>query len=100
MRNASDRRPKPSHRVLLLFSGPFSRPDGISSFLSRYGVPTDSVDNDDKTGGGAAHDILNNAVYERLLKRCADGYYAAIIASPPCATFSVSRLYRSADAAD
>eukprot|EP00965_Chrysotila_dentata_P005756 189933-Pleurochrysis_carterae.AAC.1 len=46
MRNAGDRRPTPSRRVLLLFSGPFARPDGISSFLARYGVPTDSIDND------------------------------------------------------
>eukprot|EP00965_Chrysotila_dentata_P098742 3264744-Pleurochrysis_carterae.AAC.1 len=61
MRNAGDRRPTPSHRVLLLFSGPFARPDGISSLLARYGVPTDSTDNDCKTGGGKEHDILNNA---------------------------------------
>eukprot|EP00965_Chrysotila_dentata_P108840 3595509-Pleurochrysis_carterae.AAC.1 len=63
-------------------------------------MPTDSIDNDSKTGGGNEHDILNNAVYERLLRRCADAYYAAVVASPPCSTFSVSRLYRSADAAD
>eukprot|EP00965_Chrysotila_dentata_P216655 6189503-Pleurochrysis_carterae.AAC.3 len=51
-------------------------------------------------GGGNEQDVLNNAVYERLLQRCADGYYAAVIASPPCSTFSVSRLYQSADATD
>eukprot|EP00965_Chrysotila_dentata_P072292 2389217-Pleurochrysis_carterae.AAC.1 len=90
----------PSRRVLLFFSGPFSRPDGISSFLHRYGISADCIDNDRNTGGGSTHDVLNNAVSERLLQRCAGGYYAAVIASPPCSTFSVSRLYQSADASD
>eukprot|EP00965_Chrysotila_dentata_P156976 5186268-Pleurochrysis_carterae.AAC.1 len=99
MRGMNSKR-SPSHRVLLLFSGPYSRPDGVSSFLQRYGVSSDCIDNDHDTGGGDAHDVLNNAVYERLLQRCADGYYAAIIASPPCSTFTVSRLYQSIDSPD
>eukprot|EP00965_Chrysotila_dentata_P190360 6173840-Pleurochrysis_carterae.AAC.2 len=90
----------PSRRVLLLFSGPFSRADGIFAFLSRYGIPSDCIDSENKLGGGREHDILINAVYERLLQRCADGYYAAVVVSPPCSTFSVSRLYQCPDATD
>eukprot|EP00965_Chrysotila_dentata_P035104 1168275-Pleurochrysis_carterae.AAC.1 len=56
-------------------------------------MPSACVDSDHKLGGGREHDILVNA-------RCADGYYGAVVASPPCSTFSVSRLYRSPDAPD
>eukprot|EP00965_Chrysotila_dentata_P119290 3943616-Pleurochrysis_carterae.AAC.1 len=61
-----------ARRVLLLFSGPFDRPDGIASFLHRYGLTADNVDNDSARGGGASHDLLTDSVYERLLQRCAD----------------------------
>eukprot|EP00965_Chrysotila_dentata_P084176 2779111-Pleurochrysis_carterae.AAC.1 len=39
-------------------------------------------------------------VYERLLQRCADGYYAAVVASPPCSTFSVSRFFSTPNSPD
>eukprot|EP00965_Chrysotila_dentata_P071209 2352835-Pleurochrysis_carterae.AAC.1 len=66
------RNPSKSNRVLILFSGPLSRPDGIAAFLQRYGIISDCVDSCPTHGGGSAHDILVNSVYERLLQRCAD----------------------------
>eukprot|EP00965_Chrysotila_dentata_P010008 326316-Pleurochrysis_carterae.AAC.1 len=89
-----------SRRVLLLFSGPFSRPDGIAAFLTRYGLTADCVDNCSSDGGGDAHNVLVDSVYQRLLQQCADGYYAAIFASPPCSTFSVSRFFSASNATD
>eukprot|EP00965_Chrysotila_dentata_P103725 3423651-Pleurochrysis_carterae.AAC.1 len=89
-----------SRCVLLLFSGPFSRPDGIASFLTRYGMTADCVDNCPSDGGGDAHNVLVDSVYERLLQRCSDGYDAAVFASPPCSTFSVSRFFSAPDAPD
>eukprot|EP00965_Chrysotila_dentata_P189144 6173167-Pleurochrysis_carterae.AAC.4 len=89
-----------SRRVLLLFFGPFSRPDGLSAFLARYGVAADCIDNAEVDGGGRGHNILVDSVYERLLQRCADKYYAAVIASLPCFTFSVSLFFHCNDAAD
>eukprot|EP00965_Chrysotila_dentata_P086003 2838326-Pleurochrysis_carterae.AAC.1 len=93
-------RPSKSSRVLVLFSGPLSRPDGIATFLQRYGLAADCVDSCPAQGGGSAHDILVNSVYERLLQRCADGYYMAVFASPPCFAFSVSRFFSSASSTD
>eukprot|EP00965_Chrysotila_dentata_P132034 4365066-Pleurochrysis_carterae.AAC.1 len=89
-----------SRRALLLFSGPIHRRDGIAAFLSRFSYAADSVDNDPCTGGGSAHNLLDNAVYEQLLHRCAGGYYSAVLASPPCSTFTVSRFFASPSAKD
>eukprot|EP00965_Chrysotila_dentata_P057095 1894464-Pleurochrysis_carterae.AAC.1 len=63
-------------------------------------MTADCVDNCSSDGGGDAHNVLVDSVYERLLQRCADGYYAAIFASPPCSTFSVSRFFSASDATD
>eukprot|EP00965_Chrysotila_dentata_P099893 3300316-Pleurochrysis_carterae.AAC.3 len=57
------------HAECSYFSGPFSRPDGMSSFLCQLGLTADCVDNCTKDGGGHAHSILVNSVYERLLQR-------------------------------
>eukprot|EP00965_Chrysotila_dentata_P111447 3684891-Pleurochrysis_carterae.AAC.1 len=43
MRGMNTNQLPPSRRVLL-FSGPYSRPDGISTFLHRYGILSDCVD--------------------------------------------------------
>eukprot|EP00965_Chrysotila_dentata_P027733 921908-Pleurochrysis_carterae.AAC.1 len=72
----------------------------MSSFLIQHGLTADCVDNCTKDGGGHAHDILINSVYERLLQRCADGYYMAVFASPPCSSFSVSRFFKGENSVD
>eukprot|EP00965_Chrysotila_dentata_P110183 3641170-Pleurochrysis_carterae.AAC.1 len=55
----------------------------------------DTIDKHRAYGGGDEHDILRDSVYQRLLQRCAAGEYAAVVASPPCSTFSISRHFRS-----
>eukprot|EP00965_Chrysotila_dentata_P219401 6191121-Pleurochrysis_carterae.AAC.1 len=53
---------KSSRRVLLLFSWPFERPDGIASFLLRFGLSADNIDNDDAQGGGGALTICSSTL--------------------------------------
>eukprot|EP00965_Chrysotila_dentata_P162021 5350279-Pleurochrysis_carterae.AAC.1 len=74
--------------------------DSPRFWLGRYKVSSDCLNNADVDGGGQELNILINSVYERLLQRCADGYYAAVMASPLCSTFSVSRFLRCDNAAD
>ena len=45
-----------------------------------------------KQGGGNQHDILNDAFFSELLERATSGEFAALVAGPPCSTFSVSRF--------
>ena len=44
--------------------------------------------------GGADHDVLDDAFYGTLLQRAQQGDFVAVIASPPCTTFSVGRHMR------
>ena len=39
-------------RALSLFSGPYARSDGLSSYLRTYGWSVDQIDNDGERGGG------------------------------------------------
>ena len=89
-----------SRRVLLLFSGPYARPDGIAAFLQRLGLDVDMIDSCSSTGGGKKDDLLDDTVYTNLLRRAQRGSYVAIFAAPPCSTFSISRFVRSPDSAD
>ena len=81
-----------SRTVLLLFSGPKRRPDGLAAFLLRLGYDAVLVDNDPVLGGGAREDILHDRVYQSLMARVRAGEFLAIIAAPPCGTFSISRF--------
>ena len=83
-----------SSLVLLLFSGPKRRPDGLAAFLNQLGYTCELVDNDPVDGGGAREDLLDNTVYETLLERVKAGEFLAIIAAPPCGTFSISRFIK------
>ena len=57
-----------SRRALILFSGPYARPDGLVAFLQRLGLEVVPVDND-PNGGDRTHDILDNEFYSSLLRR-------------------------------
>eukprot|EP00965_Chrysotila_dentata_P105564 3486348-Pleurochrysis_carterae.AAC.1 len=57
-----------SRRVLLLFSGPFQRPGGIAAFLTQSERKCDTLDNHRAYGGGEAHNLLHDSVYQRLLQ--------------------------------
>ena len=89
-----------SKRVLVLFSGPYARPDGLVAELLRRGLSVTAVDSDAARGGDKRHDILLDECYESLLRRVQRGEFVAIFAAPPCSTFSVSRLIRSPTAKD
>jgi len=89
-----------SKRLLLLFSGAYNRPDGLAQFARQLGLEVDMFDSDPNTGGGESADITKEAVYEMLRERIVRGVYAAIIAAPPCSTFSISRFFESATSSD
>ena len=79
--------PRLSQRVLVLFSGPYSRPDGLISFLRKEGLHVSAIDNSASNGGDTNHDILKNSVYESLLRRVQRGEFLGVFAAPPCSTF-------------
>ena len=89
-----------SRRVLLLFSGPYARPDGVAAFLQRLGLDVDLIDSCSSTGGGERDDILKDDVYTNLLRKAQRGTYVAVFAAPPCSTFSISRFVHSPDSSD
>ena len=55
------------------------------------------VDSDERHGGNAAHNILKDEFYTQLLQRTKSGEFLAIVAAPPCSTFSVARHFKSSD---
>ena len=57
------------------------------------------LDNDAKHGG-VADDITKDKVYDDLLRRCRIGEFLAVLAAPPCSTFSVSRFFAASDSDD
>eukprot|EP00965_Chrysotila_dentata_P095946 3170637-Pleurochrysis_carterae.AAC.1 len=73
-----------SRRVHARRSFPASFAALLRSF--RFGLTADCVDNCTTNGGGNLHIVLVDSEYERLLQRCADGYYTCVFASPPCST--------------
>lgn len=82
-----------STKVLVLFSGPYSRADSLGAFLHRFGLSSVPVDNHANLGGGSAHDILGDEFFHSLLARVRAGDFCGIFAAPPCGTFSVSRFH-------
>ena len=80
-----------SRRVLILFSGPYARPDGLVAFLQRLGLEVVPVDND-SSGGDKTHDLLRNEFYSDLLRRAQRGEFLVIWAALPCSTFSICRF--------
>jgi hypothetical protein len=83
-----------SRHILLLFSGPYNRADGLAAFLMRLGFEVTMVDNS-AHGGDERHDILIDSFYADLLQRAHRGDFLAVLAAPPCSTFSISRFIHS-----
>ena len=84
-----------SRHVLLLFSGPYGRQDGLAAYLRECGFHVTVIDNDAANGGNHKHDVLDNAFFDKLLRRVRGGHFFAIFAAPPCSTFSVSRFFET-----
>lgn len=75
--------------VLHLFSGPFSRKDGLQAHLQQHNITCINID---KQYGGDEHDLLSEQVYERLQHMIKQGKIRALVAAPPCSTYSVARF--------
>ena len=86
--------PARSLKLLNLFSGPYSRSDGLATALTQNGwSEVDQIDNSGERGGGWSHDLLNDETYSRLLALAAAGKYDAIMIAFPCSTFSITRFF-------
>ena len=77
-------------KVLVLFSGPYARDDSLGACRRQHGFEVVMVDNDAECGGDAAHDLANTAFYEGLLLQARGGEFSAVVAAPPCSTFSIA----------
>ena len=81
-------------RFLSLFSGAYSRANGLPEALRTRGwSDVVQIDNDGEKGGGWSHDLLNDSLYAALLLKASQGYFDAIMVAFPCSTFSVTRLF-------
>jgi hypothetical protein len=81
-----DRLPK---RVLIMFSGPLGRPDGLAAELCKLGFEVVEID---KLAGGDQHDIRCDATFARLRAEIRSGGFAAVFLGIPCSTYSVARI--------
>ena len=90
-----------SNIVLNMFSGPYKRPDGLSAALREMGYIVEQIDSS-PNGGEPGDDLLEDTVFDTLLKAAKSGRYRAIFTAPPCSTFSVTRFhdYDGPDQAD
>ena len=86
-----------STTILNIFSGPYNRPDGLTAALHQLGYDVIEVDNSTEFGGGHKHDILNDQFFNSLLHDANNKRFRAVLAAPPCSTFSVSRFYDFSD---
>ena len=76
--------------VIYLFSGPYDRPDGVAAHLAHYGIPCACFDHAEDP----RHDIfLDEFLETEILGPIAAGNVVALIASPKCAYYSISRWY-------
>ena len=76
-------------RVLHLFSGPADRPDGLSAYLRSVGI--DTKDCDIINEHLEEQDLVDDAVWQRIMVEVRRGDYDFIFLGPPCRTYSLSR---------
>lgn len=70
-------------KVLLLFSGPYHRPDGLAAFLRQRGLEADLIDCDLEHGGGEQHNTLNDALFTSLLQLTRSEAYRVVFVALP-----------------
>ena len=76
-------------KVLHLFSGPSSRPDGLKALLRAKGW--ECVDFDSRANGIPEEDLTRDDVWDKLMARVRAREFDYIVAGPPCDTFSHAR---------
>ena len=69
-------------RVLILFSGPAERDDGLAAILQKSGHGVDQVDLVSGT------DLLDDYTFRLIFDQVKAGKWSYIWAAPPCSTFS------------
>ena len=83
-----------AHRLLSLFSGDYARADGLMPELRKLGwTEVVQMDNDGETGGGWAHDLLNDATFTKILADAKAGKFDAVMIAFPCSTFAITRFF-------
>lgn len=75
-------------KILLLFSGPRCTSGNLASLLETAGFEVVDFD----TANGPQFDLVDDLVWEPLRRRIEDDEFLALVASPPCGTFSRARL--------
>ena len=73
-------------RVLVVFSGPLDRPDGLAAELRKLGFEVVEVDT------LAGIDIRTDAVFLPLLAEVRAGRFCCVFLAVPCSTYSVARI--------
>eukprot|EP00435_Cladocopium_sp_Y103_P025927 s1750_g6.t1 len=76
-----------SQCILHLFSGPDNRVDGFAAAVRRAGYECDEYD----IVNGAEQDLAANQVWDKVYARIKAGGYLAMLAGPPCNTFTNAR---------
>jgi hypothetical protein len=76
--------------LLHLFSGPGCRPDGLRA-LARELLRVDTVEIDTLIDDHDC-DLLDDAVFDDLMRRIHAGEFFAAVIGTPCSTFSVARI--------
>jgi hypothetical protein len=74
-------------KILLLCTGPDSRPNSLISLITKAGYGCESFD----VVNGPLFDLTDDATWDPLVARVRAGEFAAAFASPPCTTCSKLR---------
>ena len=75
--------------VLHAFSGKADREDGLARCLQQRGVRCQEIDT---VIHAKRHDLLCDAVYNRVLAHARGGHFTAAVLGVPCSTFSAARI--------
>ena len=78
-----------SPKILHAFSGKAGRHDGLAKILKTLGIQCQEMDTLIRTN---RHDLCDDKIFQRTLRRAKHGYYTAGIFGVPCSTFSVARI--------
>ena len=74
-------------KILFVFGGPFGRPDGVEHFASIRNTTAVIID----LCNGTEYDLLEDAVFERLMADIRANMFCGAVLAPPCETFSPAR---------